>query len=69
MLGLGQNRRKMRNSLCVMLLLIAKATPVAANPVLQLSDMARIVDLEEPVISPDGTHVAVIAIAQDLAHA
>ena len=52
-----------------MLLLITTGRPVAAKPVLQLSDMARIVDVEEPAISPDGTHVAVIAIAQDLVRA
>lgn len=34
-------------------------------PALQISDMARIVDLEEPAISPDGRHVALIAITQD----
>ena len=31
--------------------------------------MARIVDLEEPAISPDGKHVVIVAIAQDLARA
>jgi dipeptidyl aminopeptidase/acylaminoacyl peptidase len=36
---------------------------------LQIGDMARIVDLEEPAISPDGTRVAVLAIAQDVARA
>lgn len=35
-------------------------------PVVQLSDMARIVDLEEPAISPDARHVALIAIRQDV---
>ncbi len=34
--------------------------------VLQIGDMARIVDLEEPAISPNAGRVAVIAIAQDL---
>ncbi|MGA7356018.1 MAG: prolyl oligopeptidase family serine peptidase [Candidatus Cybelea sp.] len=34
------------------------------SAVLQLSDMAKIVDLEEPAISADGTKVAVISIAQ-----
>lgn len=59
----------MRYLLCVTLLVAAAAAPVAAKPVLQLSDMARIVDLEEPTISPDGTHVAIVAITQDLAGA
>jgi dipeptidyl aminopeptidase/acylaminoacyl peptidase len=35
--------------------------------VLQVGDMARIVDLEEPAISPNGTRIALLAIAQDLA--
>ncbi len=37
--------------------------------VLQIGDMARIVDLEEPAIAPNRTRVALIAITQDLAHA
>ena len=37
--------------------------------VLQVGDMARIVDLEEPAISPDGSRIALLAIGQDLAHA
>ncbi|MBV8067277.1 MAG: S9 family peptidase [Candidatus Eremiobacteraeota bacterium] len=37
--------------------------------VLQIGDMARIVDLEEPAIAPTGNRIALIAIAQDLAHA
>jgi dipeptidyl aminopeptidase/acylaminoacyl peptidase len=36
-----------------------------AAAVLQIGDMARIVDLEEPAISPNGRRVAVLAIAQD----
>jgi dipeptidyl aminopeptidase/acylaminoacyl peptidase len=36
---------------------------------LQLADMAKIVDLEEPAISPDGTRVAVVEIWQDLKRA
>jgi dipeptidyl aminopeptidase/acylaminoacyl peptidase len=36
---------------------------------LQIGDMARIVDLEEPAISADGGRVALLAIAQDVAHA
>ncbi len=37
--------------------------------VLQVGDMGRIVDLEEPAISPNGSRIAVVAIAQDLPHA
>ena len=37
--------------------------------VLQIGDMARIVDLEEPAISPNGSRIALLAIEQDLAHA
>jgi dipeptidyl aminopeptidase/acylaminoacyl peptidase len=37
--------------------------------VLQIGDMARIVDLEEPAISPDAARVALIAITQDAARA
>ncbi len=37
--------------------------------VLQIGDMARIVDLEEPAISSDGSQIALLAIGQDLAHA
>ncbi|HEY6450073.1 MAG TPA: prolyl oligopeptidase family serine peptidase [Candidatus Cybelea sp.] len=37
--------------------------------VLQVGDMGRIVDLEEPAISPNGSRIAVVAITQDLAHA
>jgi dipeptidyl aminopeptidase/acylaminoacyl peptidase len=37
--------------------------------VLQIADMARIVDLEEPAISADGRRVAFIEIRQDAAHA
>src|SRR5580704_4370515 len=58
----------MRTLLSAMLVLAA-AAPVAARPVLQLRDMARIVDLEEPAISPAGTRVALIAIGQDVARA
>ncbi len=36
---------------------------------LQIGDMSRIVDLEEPAISPNGSSVALLAIAQDLARA
>lgn len=37
--------------------------------VLQIGDMGRLVDLEEPAISPNKTHVALIAVDQDVAHA
>jgi dipeptidyl aminopeptidase/acylaminoacyl peptidase len=37
--------------------------------VLQIPDMARIVNLEEPAIAPDGSRVAVVAIDQDAARA
>jgi dipeptidyl aminopeptidase/acylaminoacyl peptidase len=59
----------MRCLLCAVLMLAAGATPAAAKPVLQIRDMARIVDLEEPAISPDGSRVALLTIAQDMAHA
>ncbi|HVR46409.1 MAG TPA: S9 family peptidase [Candidatus Binatia bacterium] len=53
----------------VLLALAATAVPAVALPALQLSDMARIVDLEEPAISPDGARVALVRIDQDLRHA
>jgi dipeptidyl aminopeptidase/acylaminoacyl peptidase len=59
----------MRSVLFVAFALAATAVPAAALPALQVSDMARIVDLEEPAISPDGTRVALITIDQDLPHA
>ncbi|HET6275584.1 MAG TPA: S9 family peptidase [Candidatus Cybelea sp.] len=37
--------------------------------VLQVGDMAQIVDLEEPAITPNAARVAFVAISQDLAHA
>ena len=47
------------------------AFPVAAGAArpLQISDMARIVNVEEPAISPDGRVVAAITIRADLKHA
>jgi dipeptidyl aminopeptidase/acylaminoacyl peptidase len=39
------------------------------KPPLQIPDMARIIDLEEPALSADGKRIAVIAIAQDLERA
>jgi len=44
-------------------------TFLVAAAVLQLADMAKIVDLEEPAITPDGSRVAFLAIKQDLARA
>ncbi len=59
----------MRWLLLAVLPVVAPALPAAAAPVLQVRDMARIVDLEEPAISPDGTRVALVTIEQDLRHA
>jgi dipeptidyl aminopeptidase/acylaminoacyl peptidase len=62
----------MRSTLAAVLLAIAalagrpETTPART---LQIADMARIVDLEEPAIAPDGRHVAVIAIRQDIERA
>ena len=58
----------MRSTLCLLLALVCPAVG-AAKPALQLSDMARIVDVEEPAISPRGDRVAFVAIEQDLPHA
>jgi dipeptidyl aminopeptidase/acylaminoacyl peptidase len=66
---LPENPPTMRTTLCLTLMLAAGTMPAVGEPVLQLRDMARIVDLEEPAISPDGRHVAVVAIVQDFAHA
>jgi dipeptidyl aminopeptidase/acylaminoacyl peptidase len=41
--------------------------PAAPRP-LSLDDMGRIVDLEEPAISPDARHVALVVITQDRLH-
>ncbi len=59
----------MRSLLFAVFALAATGAPATALPVLQLGDMSRIVDLEEPAISPDGTHVALVTIDQDLRHA
>ncbi len=56
-------------SFFVVLALATTAAPAAVLPALQPSDMARIVDLEEPAISPDGTRVALVTISQDLRRA
>jgi dipeptidyl aminopeptidase/acylaminoacyl peptidase len=42
---------------------------VVLGAVLQIGDMAKIVDLEEPAITPNGTRVALVAITQSLARA
>ena len=45
---------------------VFSSSPASAAPrILQIGDMARIVDLEEPAISPDAKSVALIAIADD----
>ncbi len=56
----------MRSTLLIALMLAGVAAPARALPPLQIGDMARIVDLEEPAISPDGKYVALIAITQRL---
>lgn len=40
----------------------------AALPVLTLADMSRLVELEEPAISPDAKRVAFVVITQDVRH-
>jgi dipeptidyl aminopeptidase/acylaminoacyl peptidase len=42
---------------------------ILLSTVLQIGDMARIVDLEEPAITPRGSSVALIAIGEDLRRA
>ncbi len=62
----------MRTFLAATLLAVAVlgGRPTAASArTLEITDMARIVDLEEPAIAPDGRRVAVIAIRQDLERA
>ncbi|MGA7201149.1 MAG: S9 family peptidase [Candidatus Cybelea sp.] len=54
--------------LAVSLLFAAAGPGPAAPPPLSLDDMARIVDLEEPAISPDARHVAFVVVAQDRSH-
>jgi dipeptidyl aminopeptidase/acylaminoacyl peptidase len=49
-------------------LALAAAGPGPSAPPLSLDDMARIVDLEEPAISPDARHVALVVITQDRPH-
>jgi dipeptidyl aminopeptidase/acylaminoacyl peptidase len=43
----------------------APAPAAAAQRTLQIGDMARIVDVEEPAISPDGKRVAVLLVTAD----
>ncbi|MGC2635224.1 MAG: S9 family peptidase [Candidatus Cybelea sp.] len=54
--------------LAVSLLFAAAGPGPAAPPPLSLDDMARIVDLEEPAISPDARHVAFVVVTQDRSH-
>jgi dipeptidyl aminopeptidase/acylaminoacyl peptidase len=54
---------------CGLALAQAAGTPAAAARTLTSADAGRIVNLEQPAISPDGRHVALIAIAADLRHA
>ncbi len=59
----------MRTFLVALLLAIAALTIPPATlsaRVLEIADMARIVDLEEPAIASDGHRVALIAIRQDV---
>jgi dipeptidyl aminopeptidase/acylaminoacyl peptidase len=42
---------------------------IVLGAVLQIGDMAKIVDFEEPAITPNGARVALVAITQDLARA
>jgi dipeptidyl aminopeptidase/acylaminoacyl peptidase len=59
----------MRAPLLVVLLLVPVAAPAAASSPLQVGDMARIVDLEEPAISADGARVAFVTVQQDVRRA
>jgi dipeptidyl aminopeptidase/acylaminoacyl peptidase len=55
----------MRSSFIVAALLIGGAVTAAApRRALQIADMARIIDLEEPAISPGGERVALVVITQ-----
>jgi len=52
------------------LLVVAALWPAPAPArTLQIADMARLVNLEEPAITPDGRFVALIALRQDMANA
>lgn len=59
----------MRLFLYVLALLFAVTVAASARPVLRITDIARIVNLDEPAISPDGRLVALVEVAQDLTHA
>src|SRR5580692_594791 len=54
--------------LAISLVFAAAGPGPAAPPPLSLDDMARIVDLEEPAISPDARHVAFVVVTQDRSH-
>ena len=48
---------------------MAPAVLALLLPVLQVADMSRIVDLQEPAISPDAGRIAIVEISQNLARA
>lgn len=54
--------------LCLLVCALAYCTPARARE-LHIDDMARIVDLEEPALSPDGRTVALLAFHEHLADA
>jgi dipeptidyl aminopeptidase/acylaminoacyl peptidase len=55
--------------LSLALALVLAAGGTASARTLQISDAARILNLEEPAISPDGQSVAMLVYHQDLVHA
>ncbi len=59
----------MRLLLCALALFAASVTGASGRPVLGVRDIARLVNVDEPAISPDGRIVAVVTVAQDLARA
>ncbi|MBV8197794.1 MAG: S9 family peptidase [Candidatus Eremiobacteraeota bacterium] len=59
----------MRLLLCTLVFLSACTLAASARPVLSAADVARLVDLDEPAISPDGRMVALVEVTQDLARA
>ena len=54
-----------RFTVSLLCLLLAAAPAVLYARPLGIADMARLLDLEEPAIAPDGSAIAVVAIAQD----
>jgi dipeptidyl aminopeptidase/acylaminoacyl peptidase len=63
-------RRRMRNVLAFALVVAVCFVPCAASTrTLQIDDAARIANLEEPAISPDGRTVALLAYHQDIRNA